>query len=51
MANYKRSKTKRNVRCTLCTSYRWFGNGKGRFKAREEYAKKMWKKNAKIQND
>ena len=26
MANFKRKKTKRNVRCTICTSYRWMGN-------------------------
>lgn len=30
MANFKRQKTKRRVRCTLCTTYRWFGNNKGR---------------------
>jgi hypothetical protein len=35
MANFKRHKTKRNVRCTMCTQYRWMGNGKDRtrFKA------------------
>lgn len=33
MANFKRQKTKRRVRCTLCTSYRWMGNNKGRRKA------------------
>ena len=26
MANFKRKKSKRQVRCTLCTSYRWGGN-------------------------
>lgn len=26
--NYKRKKSKRQVRCTLCTKYRWFGNSK-----------------------
>lgn len=30
MANYKRPKTKRRVRCTICTPHRWRGNGKGR---------------------
>lgn len=30
MANFKRKKTKRNVRCTMCTYYRWLGNNKGR---------------------
>ncbi len=34
MANYKRKKSKRSVRCTLCTSYRWFGNAKGRCKSK-----------------
>lgn len=28
--NYKRGKTKRRVRCTMCTPYRWMGNNKGR---------------------
>jgi len=27
---------RRHVRCTLCTSHRWLGNAKGRFKAKEE---------------
>ena len=26
MANYKRKKSKRVCRCTLCTKYRWMGN-------------------------
>jgi hypothetical protein len=30
MANFKRTKTKRRVRCTICTKYRWMGNAKGR---------------------
>lgn len=30
MANYKRQKTKRRVRCTRCTLYKWMGNNKGR---------------------
>lgn len=33
--HYKRKKTRRNVRCTLCTPHRWRGNGKDRFKAKE----------------
>jgi hypothetical protein len=28
--NFKRKKSKRSVRCTLCTTYRWRGNSKGR---------------------
>jgi hypothetical protein len=30
MANFKRGKTKRRVRCTLCTPHKWMGNNKGR---------------------
>jgi hypothetical protein len=32
MANFKRKKSKRIVRCTLCTPHRWQGNGRNRFK-------------------
>lgn len=28
MAHYKRKKSKRQVRCTICTKYRWMGNKK-----------------------
>ncbi len=27
--NHKREKSRRQVRCTLCTPYRWMGNAKG----------------------
>jgi len=30
--NYKRKKSKRNVRCCLCTELRWMGNTHGRRK-------------------
>lgn len=30
MANYKRKRSKRQVRCTICTTYRWLGNHKAR---------------------
>ena len=33
--NFKRGKSKRSVRCTLCTPHRWRGNEKHRFKERE----------------
>lgn len=36
MANFKRKKTKRNVRCTMCTQNRWLGNNCGRFKHKFE---------------
>lgn len=28
--NYKRKKSRRNVRCTICTTHRWKGNAAGR---------------------
>jgi len=33
MANYKRKRSRRQVRCTLCTPHRWKGNRGERFKA------------------
>lgn len=44
MSNFKRHKTKRRVRCTMCTQDRWKGNNTGRFKAKYEVAKKEAKK-------
>lgn len=40
MANHKRKKSKRNVKCTICTTYRWGGNSKIRMKAKEAESKK-----------
>jgi len=37
--NFKRKRTKRRVKCTLCTKYRWLGNNKGRSKAKYEMMK------------
>ena len=34
MANFKRKKSKRSVRCTMCTQHRWLGNSKERVKAK-----------------
>lgn len=34
MANYKRRKPRRQVKCGLCTPYRALGNSKGRQKAK-----------------
>lgn len=28
--HFKRKKTKRYVRCTMCTTYRWLGNAKAK---------------------
>jgi len=33
--NFKRKKTKRNVRCTICTKHRWLGNSNGRKSIRD----------------
>lgn len=41
--NYKKGKTKRNVRCTICTPDKWRGNNSGRFKEKEELLKKQFK--------
>lgn len=30
MANFKRKKSKRTVKCTICTKYRWRGNSSAR---------------------
>ena len=35
MANYKRRRSRRQVRCTLCTPWRWRGNGKERLPHRD----------------
>lgn len=40
MANFKRKKSKRNVRCTICTTHRYRGNRAGRFSNKEEAKKK-----------
>lgn len=36
MANFKRKKCKRQVRCTMCTDNRWKGNRKDRRPAKEK---------------
>ncbi len=41
--NHKRGKSKRSVRCTLCTPHRWQGNGRNRFDARTTNKKKVAK--------
>lgn len=32
MAHFKRKRSKRSVKCTMCTQYRWYGNNSGRMK-------------------
>ena len=39
MANHKRKKSKRNVRCTMCTTDRWKGNGSDRKPIQEKRAR------------
>jgi len=39
MANFKRKKSKRTVKCTLCTPDRWKGNNKDRFDTKETVAR------------
>jgi hypothetical protein len=44
MANFKRGKSRRRVRCTLCTPNRWKGNRKGRLKPKDEAADRVAKR-------
>ena len=46
MANFKRAKTKRRVKCTICTSHRWKGNHAGRFSHKNEFDKKEFERSA-----
>lgn len=41
MANHKRKKSKRSVRCTMCTPYKWMGNTKERFKPKDRLIKAL----------
>jgi hypothetical protein len=42
VANFKRKRCRRQVRCTLCTADRWKGNGKDRFKAKNRKKVLNW---------
>lgn len=44
MANHKRKKSKRVVRCTLCNPYSWLGNNKEKTKAKYRIKKKSLQK-------
>lgn len=35
MANFKRKRSRRQIRCSMCTPYRWLGNTKERIKHRD----------------
>jgi hypothetical protein len=39
VANFKRKRSKRQVRCTMCTPWRWLGNHKERHKAKDRLTK------------
>lgn len=41
--NHKRKKSKRNVKCTMCTTHRWAGNSDQRFKPKDSEAKRRQK--------
>jgi len=46
MAKYRRKgrkASKRTVRCTLCTTYRWMGNTKERFRFSDRRRKEQFK--------
>lgn len=45
--HHKRKKTKRRVRCTICTKHRWLGNSAGRSKPKEEAKRKQAEKEIK----
>jgi len=47
MAKHKRKKSKRSVRCTMCTTHRWLGNHKERLKAKDRAKKKQAEKEIK----
>jgi hypothetical protein len=40
MANFRRKRCRKQVRCTLCTPYRHLGNTGARFKERETLERK-----------
>lgn len=40
MANFRKKKTKRQVRCTMCTPYKWLGNSKERIKPKYRIERK-----------
>lgn len=42
--NFKRRKSKRSIRCSICTPHRWKGNGKDRFKAKDAQKQKEARK-------
>lgn len=44
MANFKRAKTRRRVKCTICTPHKWMGNHTGRFSYKDEFEKKQFEK-------
>jgi len=49
VANFKRKRCRRSVRCTLCTADRWKGNGKDRFAVKN--SRKVLNRNQKEQEE
>jgi len=45
--NHKRKKSKRSVKCTMCTQHRWMGNSAGRRKPKEQAKRKAAEKEIK----
>jgi hypothetical protein len=39
VSHFKRRRSRREIKCALCTPFRWLGNTKDRFKAKEYYSK------------
>ena len=40
MSHKNSGKRRRSVRCKICTTHRWLGNAKGRYKAKDEAERK-----------
>lgn len=47
MAHHKRKKSRRSVKCTICTPVRWMGNSSGRRKPKEQAKRKQADKDIK----
>lgn len=45
MTHHKRKKTRRSIKCSLCTPYRWRGNARGRFKEKDAEKIERFKRN------
>ena len=41
VANFRRKRSRRQIRCTICTPYRWLGNHKERIKLKDREDKAL----------